>query len=266
MLGYYNADRAANGLPSVNVINPAMQQGCLNHDNYMALNHEMVHGEQPGKPGYTPQGNYRDGAGGGEVLAEDVSSGWTASYEPWRTAPIHLYLLFDPTVYQVGYANAYGLQCMRMRGPDTAPMTEPAPVLRLTTAAKITPTRITLTPHASRKHRWWFVVGCGTRARTRPIPRIRPLPSARRCRAAEPALEDPGQDQRADHDQDQRGEEVAPAVEPAGLQPVAAGGGEQRERHDGADRGGGEQGEGSEGGSDARGRGGEEHGQDRQVG
>ena len=119
MFGAYNADRVANGLPAVPTINPAMEQGCANHDHYMFLNHSLAHGEDPSKPGYTPQGNYQDGAQGGEVLAE--TSGWSSTYEPWTTAPIHLYPLFDPSVQQVGYADVDGFQCLRMRGSDTPP-------------------------------------------------------------------------------------------------------------------------------------------------
>ena len=119
MFGAYNAERSANGLPTVSTINPAMEQGCADHDRYMFLNHSLAHGEDPGKPGYTPQGNYQDGAQGGEVLAE--ASGWSSTYEPWTTAPIHLYPLFDPSVAQIGYADLDGFQCLRMRGSDTPP-------------------------------------------------------------------------------------------------------------------------------------------------
>lgn len=125
ILPFYNHDRQLNGLPTVSVVNQAMQQGCYNHDHYMALNHEEVHGEDPSKPGYTPQGNYQDGAQGGEVLAEDT--GWTGTYEPWKNAPLHLFFLFDPSVYQVGYADREGYQCLRMRGPDTAMPGDGAP-------------------------------------------------------------------------------------------------------------------------------------------
>jgi uncharacterized protein YdhG (YjbR/CyaY superfamily) len=56
MLGYFNSDRGANGLPAVGVINPAMQPGCANHDHYMALIHGLEHGEDPSKPGYVDCG------------------------------------------------------------------------------------------------------------------------------------------------------------------------------------------------------------------
>ena len=124
ILSAYNEDRVANGLPAVHTINPAMQQGCVNHDRYMFLNHELADGEDPSKPGYTPQGNFQDGAQGGQVVAEDI--GWSRTYEPWRTAPIHLFLTFDPSVAQIGYADADGFQCLRMRGEDTPP---PPPVI-----------------------------------------------------------------------------------------------------------------------------------------
>jgi hypothetical protein len=45
ILSFFNQDRQVNGLPTVSVVNQAMEQGCFNHDHYMALNHEEVHGE-----------------------------------------------------------------------------------------------------------------------------------------------------------------------------------------------------------------------------
>jgi hypothetical protein len=77
MLSAYNADRTANGLPDVQTVNPAMEQGCANHDRYMFLNHELVDGEDPSKRGYTPQGNFQDGAQGGQAVAQDI--GWSSS-------------------------------------------------------------------------------------------------------------------------------------------------------------------------------------------
>lgn len=121
ILPTYNADRSANGLPIVSTINAQMETGCANHDHYMALNGGLEHGEDPSKPGYTPEGNYQNGADGSEVLAEDPA-GWTSQHDPWATAPIHLFLMFDPTVAQVGYADGYGFQCMRMRGSDSQPL------------------------------------------------------------------------------------------------------------------------------------------------
>ncbi len=115
ILPLYNGDRIANGLPPAPMANPQMEFGCANHLHYMALN-GMVHGEDPSKPGYTPEGNYQNGAAGGEALA--ATPGWSASYEPWQTAPIHLYILFDPSVFQVGYADGDGYVCMRVRGND----------------------------------------------------------------------------------------------------------------------------------------------------
>jgi hypothetical protein len=126
ILAAYNADRRANALPQVSVVNPAMQAGCANHDRYMLLNGGVQDGETPGRPGYTPTGNFQDGAAGGEVVAEDYA--WSPGYEPWYAAPIHAYELFDPSVYQVGYADQYGFECMRMRGPDTQQPGVPPPV------------------------------------------------------------------------------------------------------------------------------------------
>jgi hypothetical protein len=111
-----NGDRIANGLPPAPVVNQAMEQGCANHDHYMALNNVLEHGENPTRSGYTPAGANLDAAQGGESIAED--QGWSLHYEPWRSAPIHLYGIMDPTGFQVGYADSGGFQCLRVRGND----------------------------------------------------------------------------------------------------------------------------------------------------
>ena len=145
ILGFYNTDRAANGLPIVTTINGQMELGCANHDHYMALNGVLEHGEDPSKPGYTPEGNYLNGADGAEVLAN--WKGWSASFEPWFAAPIHLYLMFDPTVAQVAYADAEGYQCMRMRGPDV-PDAQPAPIAFYAWTSDKGPSQVPYSEHA----------------------------------------------------------------------------------------------------------------------
>jgi hypothetical protein len=70
----------------------------------------LGHGEQPGKPGYTPEG--ADYSGSGEVLAQGFGS-FTARTNPWDTAPLHQTLLFDPRVNKAGYDEHNSFTCMR---------------------------------------------------------------------------------------------------------------------------------------------------------
>lgn len=120
ILPFYNAERTANGLPTVTQVNGPQEMGCANHLGYMEANgNQLVHGETPGNPGYTPTGNFQDGAGGSEVLAS--GAGWGSGSDPWETAPIHLYLMLDPTVASTGYADDGQFACQRMAGGADGP-------------------------------------------------------------------------------------------------------------------------------------------------
>ncbi len=123
ILSFYNAERALNGLPSVTQVNAQQEVGCANHLRYMALNGGgLVHGENPSRPGYTPEGNYLNGADGSEVLG---FGSWSQGHDPWETAPIHLYLMLNPAVISTGYADDGKLACQRMAesSTDSAPLT-----------------------------------------------------------------------------------------------------------------------------------------------
>lgn len=124
ILPFFNAERALNGLPAVGQVNRQQEVGCANHLRYMALNGgNLVHGENPSLPGYTPEGNYLNGAGGSEVLSS--APGWSQGHDPWETAPIHLYLMFNPAVTSTGYADDGRFVCQRMSESfaDSAPLT-----------------------------------------------------------------------------------------------------------------------------------------------
>src|SRR5436305_1590367 len=78
----------------------------------------LGHGEDPSKPGYTPEG--ADYTNSGEVLAEGFS-GFTATSNPWDTAPLHETLLFDPRVNSAGYDEYQAFTCMRFGFNFTSP-------------------------------------------------------------------------------------------------------------------------------------------------
>jgi hypothetical protein len=111
-----NLQRSANGLPGDLVEAPGLSDGCSKHANYVALNGGVpIHGEDPGKPGYTPAGDGQTlESSGPEVLSSAAS--WSDSTNPWLLAPIHLYLVFDPEVAVAGYSDDHGVGCMRVRG------------------------------------------------------------------------------------------------------------------------------------------------------
>jgi hypothetical protein len=119
-----NAQRAANGIPGDVVEAPGLTDGCAKHGSYIALNGgALTHGEDPAKPGYTPEGDRQTLASSGpQALSSDTR--WSDTANPWLLQPIALYRLFDPEVAVAGYDDARAVACMRVgggRAPATAP-------------------------------------------------------------------------------------------------------------------------------------------------
>lgn len=97
-----NQQRAANGLPAGVVEDPALSAGCALHMNYIRLNGELTHNEDPAKPGYTDAGAY---AGSSSVLYTPGYQSWgSAQTNPWEYAPIHLAQLLSPSLAVTGWA------------------------------------------------------------------------------------------------------------------------------------------------------------------
>ncbi len=119
-----NAQRAANGIPGDVVHAPALSDGCAKHGGYIALNGgALTQGEDPAKPGYTPEGDRQTLASSGpQALSSDTR--WSETANPWLLAPLSLYRLFDPEVAAAGYDDAHALACMRVVG-GRAPATSP---------------------------------------------------------------------------------------------------------------------------------------------
>jgi hypothetical protein len=109
IVGFLNQQRAANGIPASVAVDSYRTTGCANHNNYMAQN-GLGHGEDPSKPGYTPEG--ADYSNSGEVLARGGPD-WSATTNPWDSAPLHQTLLFDPRVNSAGADEAEGFSCVR---------------------------------------------------------------------------------------------------------------------------------------------------------
>src|SRR4051812_43305066 len=119
---FLNQQRAANEIPAAITVDEHRTTGCQNHNNYMAQNGGLVHGEEPGNPGYTDEGaDYNNTS---EVLAQG-GAGWTASTNPWDAAPLHPTILFDPDADTAGYDESQGFFCMRFHSVFSQPA-EPA--------------------------------------------------------------------------------------------------------------------------------------------
>jgi hypothetical protein len=111
VLAALNAERAANGLPAAVGEAPEWSTGCALHNDYRAANGGAAvgHEEEPGRPGYTPEG---DLAGRSAVLA---GASWDAG-NPFADAPIHLMRIMDPRLVRAGVDDRPGLTCLAVMG------------------------------------------------------------------------------------------------------------------------------------------------------
>lgn len=119
-----NAQRALNGIPANLTVSPALSDACAKHNAYIARNGGvLVHAEQPGRPGYTPEGaGLAGGANMGEVLAGGSLDRWDAvRTSPWANSPLHLWLMFQPAGGATGYAAGGRTACMRFALDGAAP-------------------------------------------------------------------------------------------------------------------------------------------------
>jgi hypothetical protein len=88
MVAELNAKREANGIPAGITLRDDWTQACKQHTEYMSLNSGQTHNEEPGKPGYTPEGAW---AGRNSVLGG-----------PFEEAPFHLIQLLAPQLAEMG--------------------------------------------------------------------------------------------------------------------------------------------------------------------
>lgn len=106
-----NQQRLANGIPGGIVENRTWTSACAKHNGYMRANNLLVHDEQPGKLGYSSQGDW---VGPQSVLAYKfgaaVNFPWTVN--PWENAPYHLSQILQPGIRSVGYADDNKYVCM----------------------------------------------------------------------------------------------------------------------------------------------------------
>jgi len=107
IVSYLNAQRTAHGVPAGIAEDPALSAGCAKHNLYGASNAILTHGEDPSRPGYTPEGHQ---AGTTSVLYSG-SGPWAAARNPFETAPIHLHQLLAPRLDRMGASENQGYGC-----------------------------------------------------------------------------------------------------------------------------------------------------------
>src|SRR4051812_20223489 len=86
-----NAQRAANGIPAGIIEKSDWSAACAKHMEYVRVNDQLTHDEEPDRPGYTAEGAW---AGGTSVLSS--SRAWWPQGNPWENAPVHLMQLLGP--------------------------------------------------------------------------------------------------------------------------------------------------------------------------
>lgn len=114
-----NAWRAAAHEPGIAAMDPSLNDGCHNHNSYMAQNGgQLTHTEQPGNPGYTDSGAQ---AGMSSVLA--IPEG-----DPriWEQGVYHRMAVLQPRLRTSGFDASQGFTCMQIRGIDDSPATHTA--------------------------------------------------------------------------------------------------------------------------------------------
>lgn len=117
IVGFLNAQRAANEIPAGIIEDPVLSSGCAKHNAYGAQNDTLEHAEDPSKPGYSAEGEQAAQtsvlyAGGGP---------WTAANNPFETAPIHLHQLLAPRIDRMGASENGGYGCATTFGSRARP-------------------------------------------------------------------------------------------------------------------------------------------------
>ncbi|HVU79457.1 MAG TPA: hypothetical protein VHC67_17920 [Gaiellaceae bacterium] len=105
-LAWFNAQRAANGIPAGIVENGEWSADCDKHVAYLEqVGNGLTHEEDPSSPYYTDDGEW---GGTHSVLATGT---WRADANPWETAPIHLAQMMSPQLAEMGVADRDGYVC-----------------------------------------------------------------------------------------------------------------------------------------------------------
>lgn len=109
-MAFYNQHRATAGLPPV-AEDAALTEGCRRHVEYARLNDRLEHSEDPGLPGYSPEG---ERAAGQSVLSNDDAYGSDGG-STWENAPGHLMQTLNPWIATTGVAGG----CLNTQGGNT---------------------------------------------------------------------------------------------------------------------------------------------------
>ena len=99
-LDYINLIRGRANLPPVTE-DPALSAGAVKHANYVIVNGQLVHAENPAAPGYSPEG---DRAGrNGNVHGGPLGFTYRDAIDGWMAGPFHGMGILDPRLTRVGF-------------------------------------------------------------------------------------------------------------------------------------------------------------------
>lgn len=107
-IGHLNVQRKTHKIPARISVIPSLSDGCAKHNNYMNQNDVLTHFENPGDPGFTPEGRQ---AGLTSVLARGAAPWSSPRANPWEAGPIHLSQLLAPDLLVSGYNESFGFSC-----------------------------------------------------------------------------------------------------------------------------------------------------------
>src|SRR5665213_1493258 len=105
-LAWFNAQRAANGIPGDVAENVDWSAKCDKHITYMQKSGQFGHEEDQASPYYSADGEW---GGTHSVLA--MGDTWSADHNPWETAPIHLAQMMSPELAEMGIADRANYVC-----------------------------------------------------------------------------------------------------------------------------------------------------------
>ena len=105
-IGWLDAQRAANGIPSPVAVQPDWSARCDAHITYMQKTRQFGHAEDPSSPLYSAAGSW---AARYSILS--LGRRWGPGNDPWESSPLHLVLLMDPELAKIGIADRAGYVC-----------------------------------------------------------------------------------------------------------------------------------------------------------
>jgi hypothetical protein len=102
-----NDYRTAIGLPGPVPEDAKWSEACRRHNEYSIRNDFIGHSQDKNRPGYSSEGEWA-----AQVSVLYAGSTWTATRNPFETAPFHLHQLLNPRLDRTGASEVRGRGCI----------------------------------------------------------------------------------------------------------------------------------------------------------